>query len=238
MRLKFVFFVLIILIGAASTNVYSQNTSILELADKYSLALKKYQSQKSRMSVESIVQKGKVVAEKLDELESLNATDYSLLERKMEGFVVNREEIVYIKPDLKYFAQLAKTHGTKADIAFFALMREIRPDDVWAAYIEPQTDYSGCTIYGNGLLTKLYGKALQFRKNYPKAFAVDINEEIDKILEEFPESGCACGNRNSVIKEFRLFIKTFPKNKNTPEIKKRLANLEKERDFRFNCQSG
>ena len=96
-----------------------------------------------------------------------------------------------------------------------------------------QTDVSGCTIYGNGVLTTLYGKALQFKKTYPKAYIKDVNEEIDKILEEFIEGTCACGNRNSVLKEFRLFIKTFPNDKNTPRIKKRLTKLAKDKDFRL-----
>ncbi|MEP6903212.1 MAG: hypothetical protein ABJA66_15795 [Actinomycetota bacterium] len=224
--------------GHSATFVYSQTKSILQLADEYSLVLREYEKQTSRRSVESVVRKGQVVGQQLEELEALSETDYALLEKKMKGFTVNRDEIVYINPDLKFFAELSKTHGTNADIAFFALMRQIKPENVWAAYIEPQTDYSGCTIYGKGLLTNLYGRAVQFKKNYPKAYTSDIAEEINKILEEFPVSRCACGNRESVLKEYRLFIKKFPKDKNTPQIKKRLTIIEKKKDFRFNCQSG
>ena len=79
---------------------------------------------------------------------------------------------------------------------------------------------------------------LQFKKIYSKVYVTDVTEETDKILEEFIEGTCACGSRNSVLKEFQLFVKTFPNDKNTPRIKKRLANLVKNKDFRFNCQSG
>jgi hypothetical protein len=238
MKITFVIIVFAAFSAIAVAPARSQNKSILQLADEYSLALKKYERQKSRASVESVVRKGKAVGEKLYDMESLSDADYALLEKKMRGFVVNREEILYINPDLKFFERLAKLRGTQADASFFALMRQIRPNDVWAAYIEQQTDVTGCGIYGNGALTRLYGKALQFKKTYPKAYVSDINKEISEILEELNEGTCACGTRAGVEKEFRAFIKAFPNDKNTPAIKKRLANLKKNKDFRFNCQSG
>lgn len=216
--------------------VHAQNKSILILANEYALALKKVQRQKSKKSIEHLIDKGSAVADQSGELESLSEADYALLEKKMKGFVINREEILFIKPTFMFFTQFSKTHGTKADIAYFALMHEIKPDDVWSAYVEQQTDVTGCTIYGKGTLTRLYGKALRFKRSYPKAYVKDVNEEIDNILEEFTRGTCACGDRNGVLKEFQLFIKTFPKDKNTPTIKRRLANIEK--NFRFNCQSG
>lgn len=237
-RITAIIIFVIVFFGQSALVGYSQTKSILNLADEYSQALSNYQKQTSRSSVENVIRKGKLVAEKLDEMEGLSESDYALLEKKMKGFTVNRDEILFINLDSKFFAALSKTHGTPADNAFFSLMRQIRPENVWAAYLEPQTDYSGCTIYGNGLLTRLYGKALYFKKSYPKSYVSDINEEIDKILEEFPEAGCACGNRESVLREYRLFIKTFPTDKNTPTIRKRLAKIEKSKEFRFNCQSG
>jgi hypothetical protein len=238
MKITFAVILFAAFLAIAALPVRSQNKSILQLADDYSLALGKYQRQKSRASVESVMRKGKAVGGKLDEIEALSDADYVLLEKKMQGFVVNRQEILFIEPDSMFFARLAKTRGTKADLAFFALMPQIRPQNVWAAYIDQQTDVTGCTLYGNGALTGLYGKALQFKRAYPKAYVVDINKEIDEILSEFTDGTCACGSRASVEKEFRAFIKTFPKDKNTPVIKKRLANLKRNKDFRFNCESG
>ncbi len=218
--------------------VHAQNKSILTLADEYALALQKIQRQKSKKSIESLIDKGSAVADQSGELESLSEAEYALLEKKMKGFVINRESILFVKPTFKFFTQFSKTYGTKTDIAYFALMHKIKPDDVWRAYIEQQTDETGCTIYGKGILTDLYGKILQFKRDYPKAYVKNVNEEIDNILEKFTGGTCACGDRNGVLKEFRLFTKTFPKDKNTPTIKKRLAKIEKEKDFRFNCHSG
>lgn len=218
--------------------VCSQTKPVLRLADEYALVLRKYQSQKSQMSIESVMRKGKAVAERLDQLEALSDAEYALLEKKMKGFVVNREEILVIVPDLAFFVQLSKKRGTRADAAFFALMREIRPDNVFAAYIEMQTDATGCTIYGNGALTRLYGKALRFKKTYPRAYVEEIDKEINEILSEFTGDPCACGERVAVLREFRLFIRTFPKDENTPEIKKNLATLEKRKDAGFHCRTG
>jgi hypothetical protein len=220
------------------TFVYAQDKSILKLADEYSLALAKFQRQNSKLSLENLFRKGQDVSEKWDELEDLSEADYARIEKKMKGFVINREEIIYIEPDLKFYAQLAKTRGEKSDIAFFNLMLQIKPDYVWAAYIEQQTDVTGCTRYGGGLLTRLYGKALQFKRTYPKAYKTEIDEEIDKIVSEFNDNICACGDRASVLREFRLFIKTFPRDKLTPKIKNYLKTVEAQKEFRYDCQSG
>ncbi len=210
----------------------------MALADQYSIALKKFQAKKRRSSVEGVIHKGKAVAEKLDEIESLSDAEYELLIEKMEGFIVNREEILFVEPESDFFAKLSATHGTRADVAFFSLLSELRPNDVWPAYSEQQSDVTGCTKYGNGSLTRLYGRILQFRRTYPKAYVPDINKESDAILDEFTANTCACGNRNSVIREFERFLKAFPKDKKAREIRNRLSTIKKSKDFRFNCQSG
>lgn len=222
----------------SSISTLAQDKSILIRANEYSVALRRYQKQKGRVSVERLVRKGKYVAEKLDEIEALSEADYSLLERKMKGFTINRQEILFIEPVSKFFLNLSRKQGTATDIAYFTLMRKITPDDVWAAYIQQQTDVTGCTIYGNGLLTRLYGQILSFRRAYPKSFMKELNDERDGILEAFSESSCSCGDMKGVLNEFRLFIRTYPKDKNTPKIKMSLARLKKHRDFRFNCHSG
>ena len=236
LRHRAVIFLFIVFTG--QTAVYSQDKTILQLADEYSLALEKYERQKSKTSIESLLRKGNAVSEKIWVIEDLSADEYALLEMKMKGFVLNREEILYINPDLKFFAQLAKTHGIKSDVAYFALMRQIRPDNVWAAYIEQQTDVTGCTRYGSGLMTGLYKKALRFKSNYPKAYRAEIDEEISELTSKFRDNLCACGDRESVLREFRIFIKTFPRDKQTPKIKKYLKNPKSRKDFRYNCDSG
>lgn len=219
--------------------VYAQNNSILTLANRYSLALRKFEKRNAKGNIEAVYRKGQIVADKLDELENLSEADFTLVERRMRGFVVNRDEIIYVKPNVNFFRKLSKGIGTKSDIAFFTFLGELRTNSVWANYIQQQTDYSGCAIYGKGILTGLYGKAKQFRKQYPSAYIVDINEEIEEMKSEFTDSTCACGDSKSVIEEFQLFIRTFPADKITLIVRKRLKEIQnKKTPFRFNCISG
>lgn len=229
----------------AVSAVYGQNISIIALADEYSQAIRKFEKRKTRGNIESVYRKGQALtdsldpAKRLDELEALSEADYAAVEKKMKGFVVNRNEIVFINPDVVFFKKLSKRLGTKADIAFFNLLGALKPDSVWAAYIEQQTDYSGCTIYGSGKLTALYGKAKLFKKQFPAAYASDVRREINDIKENFIMNTCACGERIGVIKEFQLFIDAFPKDEITPAVKKRLAEIKKNKSpFRFDCHSG
>lgn len=235
-----VFSLFIVICGfGLSCRVYAQNTSILTLANKYSAALRKFEKRNARGNLEAVYRKGQIDDERTDELENLTEANYALVKKRMRGFLVNRDEIIYVKPDVNFFKKLSKRLGTESDVAFFTFLGELRTDSVWSNYIQQQTDYSGCTLYGKGILTRLYGKAKQFRKQHLSAYVVDINEEIEKMKSEFAEDTCACGDSNSVIKEFQLFMKTFPADKITPIVKKRLREIQnKKTSFRFNCISG
>lgn len=227
----------VILLTTISTFAQQPKT-ILSLAKMYSTALQQYKNQNKKSSVELVIIKGNRVAGEYDDLEKLTVSEYELLKRRMIGFDINREEVLYIVPDSRYFFNLAKTHGIAADLEYFKLMQRIKPGNVWAAYRQQQTDVTGCTIYGNGSLTQLYGKALRFKHRFPKSFTSNINEAIQDILEEFSEGGCACGSSDSVVKEFDLFIRYYPKDPNTTKIKANLRQIKKQGNFRYNCHSG
>lgn len=238
MKSLFVLLSVVICLAVSSLAIPAQDKSLLTRSSEYARAFRRYQGNGNSRSVERLINTGKYVGEKIEEIEALSEVDYSLLKRRMKGFTVNREEILFIEPDLKFFLDLSRKHGTSADIAYFTLMRKVKPDNVWAAYREQQTDYSGCTVYGEGLLTKLNGEILKFKGKYPNSYSGSIDDAKDEILEEFSENGCSCGDANSVLKEFRLFIKTYPKDKNIPKIRTNLNQLKKPGFFRFNCHSG
>jgi len=88
----------------------------------------------------------------IGKLENLSAEDYKRLEQQLRGVLLNREEVVFIKPDIPYFAGLAAESGDEADRLFFAGMKATYPQSVWPIYIEQQTDYNGCTRFGSGTL--------------------------------------------------------------------------------------
>lgn len=232
---------LLVVLGAIfSPDVFGQNKIVMSLANRYSLALRRLENGNSRQSIEAVYRKGASLSDKLDEMENLSEADYALFEKKMKGFIINRNEVVFVKPDAKFFGSLAQRRGTEADIAFFTFLNHLRPDGVWSAYIEQQTDFSGCTIYGKGILTEMYGRAKQFKRKYPSAYIPEINETITDIKQTFTSDTCACGNnRADVAGEFRLFIKTFPKDEITPAVEKRLADvLNNQSGIRFGCHSG
>jgi hypothetical protein len=89
-----------------------------------------------------------------------------------------------------------------------------------------ETDYSGCTKYGAATLTGLYRKLLRFQKMYPQAYRTEAALESEAILEKFNDDPYPCETREGVLHEYRLFVKTFPKDRNTPGIRTRLKKIE------------
>ena len=75
----------------------------------------------------------------IGKLEDLPADDFKRLERQLRGVIINREQVVFIKPNIEYFAGLAAQYGDEADRMFFAAMKATYPDSVWPVYIEQQT---------------------------------------------------------------------------------------------------
>lgn len=219
----------------------AENKAIFNTVDQYSEAIGKFQSDIVKTSsLENVYHQGQAAASKLiPALESLSPVDFDSIVKKMRGYVINRDEVIFVLPDFKFFGELSKKQGTDADVAFFAFMSDLRPANVWPAFIEQQTDYSGCTDFGKGLLTNLYRKAVNFSDKNQTAYKIDIDEVIREIKAELTESTCACGDMDSAIKEFNLFISTFPAADVTPMIKKRILDIKSNKSFmRFNCTSG
>ncbi|MBV9240645.1 MAG: hypothetical protein JO314_01440 [Acidobacteria bacterium] len=212
--------------------------SMLALATRYNASLREFERGHQTIPLERVLRKGKILSDKTDDLEKLSAADYATFKKRMRGFVINREEIVFTEPDANFFYRLALRRGTAADKSFFRLLREFKPYGVWPTHVEQQTDVTGCTSYGNGRLTRLYGHALNFRRSFPRSYASFVNQEIRDIREQFDPNLCACGGRESVIREFTLFVKTYPKEKKTSQIRATLRRLKYDKGFRFNCHSG
>jgi hypothetical protein len=220
------------------STVHAQGPSILHVAKKYSTALRNVENGRSRETIESLFRKGKQVSDKLDEMENLGENDYTRLQTLMRGYTINREEVLFIEPDSKFFDGLSRRFGTAKDVRFFGLRRLIKPDDAWAAYIEQQTDVTGCTIYGNRSLTSLYGRAVSYRRAYPNAYSGPIQGFLEDILLQFSDDICSCGSSDGVLREFRLFVKRYARDKHTPGIRQRLNNLDDGKGVRINCQTG
>lgn len=84
-------------------------------------------------------------------LELLSEQEFTALGRELVGLLMNREEVVFVKPDVVFFRRLA-ARGDPADRAFFAALSSTYQESVWPIYIESQTEFSGCTRFGSGTL--------------------------------------------------------------------------------------
>jgi hypothetical protein len=98
--------------------IYAQNPSVLTLAERYSEALQQADRHKGRQSLQELLRKGTLLADRLNDMENLNSANYTLFEKRMKGFVVNREEIVFVKPDVDFFSRLAKQRGLRPILPF------------------------------------------------------------------------------------------------------------------------
>jgi hypothetical protein len=171
-------------------------------------------------------------------LESLSDQEFTALGRKLAGLVVNREEVVFVEPDVVFFGRLA-ARGDRADRAFFTALSSTYPASAWPVYIEQQTDYSGCTRFGSGTLVSTYVAWATFRRQYPKRYEQASVSHLDDIVEALTGSTCACGDRASVEGELTEFLRRAEGRDTRAKVEARLLAVRRDRaNIRFACTSG
>lgn len=172
-------------------------------------------------------------------LESLPDADYQRLEKELKGVLINREEIILVRPDNDFWIKLAATKGYDADKAFFAAFYKTYPDDVWPVYNEQQTDVTGCTRFGSLSLVSTYRLWTKFKVKFGSRYGSAVKVEVDAVLEELTQSTCACGTKAQFKRELEEFNRAFPKSPVRSKIDKRLRDLRLGRsEVRASCQSG
>jgi hypothetical protein len=172
-------------------------------------------------------------------LESLPDAEFERLARDLPGVVLNRDETIFVEPDPHFFVKLATARGDAADRSFFAALRTTYPTPGWPAYLEQQTDYSGCTRFGTGTLVDAYAVWSEFRRRFPGRYVSAAAAEADRVDKELTESTCACGDRASVQREIDLLLRRFPAAPLPTRLLERLQALRSGRSgIRVRCQSG
>ncbi len=225
----------VVIAGLASSSAApASRREVLDRADRYARALRKVEARSRGSSIESVLSAGDAVSEHLEAISELPERDYRRLVARMRGFVVNRHEVVFVAPDFEFFAALAEKRGTDVDRAAITVLRAVRPAGSWPAYIAPQTDYSGCTVY-DGSLTRLYGVLAEFRRAQPTAYKGQIQRELQAIRDELLTDTCACGDRAEFVAELRAFAAAYPAHPDMAQIKER---ADHPRQIRFHCHSG
>ena len=171
-------------------------------------------------------------------LESLSDREFTALSRELVGLAVNREEVVFVEPDVAFFGELA-ARGDRADRAFFTALGSTYPDSVWPVYVERQTDYSGCTRFGSGTLVSTYVAWAAYRRQHPKRYEQAAASHLDEIARQLTGSTCACGDRASVERELTGFLRRADAPAMRAKVEARLLAVRRGRaNIRFACSSG
>lgn len=196
-------------------------------------------------SVETAFHRAQAVADALlmvsgDKTVLEHATDaqFDRLNRSLPGLRLNRDEVVFAKPDAVFFLGLARTRGSADDRAFFRTYLQVYPASVWPSYVQQQTDSSGCTDFGSGELVARYDAWLAYR-HQTTHYASTVNRELHNIEQEVTTSTCACGSRESVLRELQRFATRFPDSPVSKTVASRSMQIRSGRSpIRFSCISG
>lgn len=172
-------------------------------------------------------------------LEAFSDAEFQRVQQSLAGVLINREEVVFVAADPDYFSRLAGSAGDVSDRAFFKAFKLTYPNGVWPSYETQQTDYSGCTAFGAGKLIDAYRAWSSFQRRYPNRYRARSSEELARIGTELTESTCACGDRGSLEREMRQFVRTFPTAPIAAAVRGRLRELASRRsNIRLRCLSG
>jgi len=177
-------------------------------------------------------------------LERLDPQAYLALERRLaaHGIVVNQEEIVFAAVEPAFFLDLARKYGDASDREFFAAYGRMYPPGkgyIWPAYVEQQTDASGCTSFAPHKLVDLYGRWRLYRSRFPGDYQQAVAASIRDIESQLCAASCACEDRETVAAELETFLARFPQDKIASRVAARLRAIEAGRSTtRFHCLSG
>jgi len=208
--------------------------------EQYSSAIKTAESGASPGGIEAAFSAARPVQEALvRKLEDLTDEQFKRLKQELQGLIVNREEIVFIKVDVEYFTKLAAARGKETDRAFFSALKATYPNSIWPVYVEQQTDYSGCTRFGSMSLVETYRVWSEFQRRFPNSYVTAAKREADAVLDELLESTCACGATAGTEQELEQFLRSFPVSPVRARIDERLKAIRDRRsDIRPGCVSG
>ena len=136
----------------------------------YASALDDLRTSRGKNPIEPVFEAGMNASPEVQAvLPDLSESQYQEVQRQMQGFIVVREALIVVRPSVDYFKSLARKQGTKADRAFFEIYSRTEPDGngPFPAYIQQQTDESGCTRFDGKLMVDLYRGWMTFRTTIP-----------------------------------------------------------------------
>jgi len=169
-------------------------------------------------------------------LESLPEHDFARLE-ELPGVYVQRIEVLVVNPEPDFFLELSARVGDEADRRFASALAAAYRNAKWHVYVQPQTDYAGCTVFGEGRLLKAYLAWSAMERDFPDRYVLAVARERDRVEENITRSTCACGDRVSVIEGLEgIAAALTPADPILAAVEARLAALYAGRsNMRFGC---
>ena len=176
---------------------------------------------------------------KLSVLESLPEADFAWLEQ-LPGLYVQRIEVLVVNPVPDFFVALAARVGDEADRRFASALADTYPNAKWPVYVEPRTDYSGCTAFGEGKLLDTYLLWSAMERDFADRYVTQVSLERGRIRDKITRSTCACGDVASVVREFEAIAAALdPADAILPPVRERLSKVQEGRsNIRFGCIPG
>jgi hypothetical protein len=174
-------------------------------------------------------------------LEALSDEEYGHLRAELPGIRTSREEVVFVEPDVDYFVAFTAENGADVDQTFFRTLKATRSSasPTWPSYVERQTDYSGCTRFGNGTLVDAYRAWTHFAKQFPGRYTAAVKRYLGDVVSNLTASTCACGSAADVDRELTKFLGEFPAAPERAEVEARLQALRAGKsNIRMSCRSG
>src|SRR5581483_2813341 len=209
--------------------------------DQYLQQLNELREAGSRQSLQSLYELAVRSAPGiLAVLRDLSDPEYARLQARMAGFLMTRNETAAVRPSARFFLELARKKGTKADIAFFEAYAATEPDSstIFPAHIRQQNANLGCTIFSGSILTNLYRRWLTFRTTFPDAYTTEAQGELDAIDAELLSGACACETSEKVAAGLDSFVGAFPDLPVAPKIRTRVERIKDgTSNIRFECHA-
>lgn len=169
-------------------------------------------------------------------LESLPEHDFAQLE-ELPGVFVQRIEVLVVNPEPGFFLELSARVGDEADRRFASALAAAYRNAKWHVYVQPQTDYSGCTVFGEGRLLETYLAWSAMERDFPDRYVSAVAKQRDRVEDRITRSTCACGDRASVVEGLeRIAAALTPADPILAAVDARLAALYEGRsNMRFGC---
>ncbi len=228
--MKIILFLLLCVPLNASAEIFA--------AGNYLSELKKVETAKAKRSLEPLYLKAQELCDELsDGSANMKAEDYKSAAARFRGLELGSAEVpgAWIKPD--FFHALAVKKGRKADIEFFAILRDENHSRSWDIYVTSHTAFLGCSRVGSGAFVKFYGRWTTFHTKYPENYSDAAEEALQKIEDALKQASCVCGDRDKALGELELFLKTYPEILGADELQDRIDRIKSgTTSIKFECK--